>query len=103
MSPYLVLSLCAMGNICRHSIISFNFGDLLSIEARISTQFLMMSHSENEAVNAATINMFTRHFVEFERCFCSKTEHFMGNFATNIIEHVSEMELYIFLSTLEMF
>ncbi len=38
MSPYLVLSLCAIDDICHRSFISLNFMDLLSIEARISTQ-----------------------------------------------------------------
>ncbi len=42
--PYLVLSLCAIGDLCCHSFISLNFLGLLSIEARISTQLLMMSH-----------------------------------------------------------
>ncbi len=60
-----------------------------------------MSRSKNEALNAATFNMFTRHFGEFEHCFCSQTDHFMGNLGANMIEHVSEMELYIILSTLE--
>ncbi len=62
-----------------------------------------MSCSENEASNAATFNMFTGHFVEFERCFWSKTDHFMVNLGTNVIEHVSEMELYNISSTLEKF
>ncbi len=60
----------------------------------------MMSHGENEAMNAAAFNLFTVHFVKF----CSTTDHFMGNLGTNTIEHVSEMELYnIILSTLEKF
>ncbi len=63
----------------------------------------MMSRSENEAVNAATFNLLTRRFVEFERCFCSKTDHFTDNLDTNTIKYVSEMELYIILSTLENF
>ncbi len=61
----------------------------------------MMSCSENEALNAVTFNMFTRYFVEFVQCFCSKTDHFTSNLDTNTIEHVSEMELYNILSTLE--
>ncbi len=36
-------------------------------------------------------------------CFCSKAGYFTGNLGTNMIEHVSEMELYIILSTLERF
>ncbi len=32
-----------------------------------------------------------------------KTEHFIGNLAINTIEHISEMKLYIILSTLEKF
>ncbi len=63
----------------------------------------MMSHSKNEAVNADSFNLYTRHFVEFEQCFCSKTDHFTGNLGANTIEHVSEIELYIILSTLEKF
>ncbi len=43
-----------------------NFKVLLSIETRISTQLSMMSCSENEALNDAAFNLFTRHFVEFE-------------------------------------
>ncbi len=62
-----------------------------------------MSHSENQAVNAATFNLFTGHFVEFEQCFCPKTDYFTGNLGANTIKHVSEMELYIILSTLEKF
>ncbi len=54
-------------------------------------------------MNAAAFNMFTRHFVEFERCFCSNIDHFKGNLDENTIEHVSEMELYIILSILEKF
>ncbi len=50
MLPYLVLSLCAIGDIYRHSFISLNFMVLLSIEATLSTQFSMMSHGENEAI-----------------------------------------------------
>ncbi len=34
---------------------------------------------------------------------CTNTNHFTGNLGANTIEHVSEMELYIILSTLEMF
>ncbi len=57
----------------------------------------MTSHSKNEAMNAITFNMMTEHFVEFVQSFAKKT----ANLATNTIEHVSEMELYIILSTLE--
>ncbi len=67
MTSYLVLSLCVIGNICRCSFINWNFAGLLSIVAVISTQFSMMLRSDNEAVNAATFNMFTGHFGEFER------------------------------------
>ncbi len=63
----------------------------------------MMSCSKNEAVNSTAFNLFTRHFVEFEQYFCSKTDYFTGNLGANMIEHVSEVELYIFLSTLEKF
>ncbi len=58
---------------------------------------------EYEAMNAATFNLFTGHFVELGQCFCSKTYHFMDNLAANTIEHISEIELYIILSTLEKF
>ncbi len=54
-------------------------------------------------MNAATFNLLTGHFVEFEQCFCSKTDHFIGNLGANMIDHVSEMEFYIILSTLEKF
>ncbi len=77
---------------------------VLSMVPRISTQLSMMSHSENDAVNAAIFNMFTWHFIEFERCFCKKTNvHFTGNLDANMIDHVSEMELYTILLTLEKF
>ncbi len=89
----LYLSLCA---------ISLNLMGLLSIVA-ISTQFSMTSGSENESLNAVTFNMFTGHFVEFVQCFCSKTDNFKGNLSTRTIEHVSEMQLYNILSTLETF
>ncbi len=55
----------------RHSFISLNFAGLFSIETRFSTQLSMTSHSKNEAVNVATFNLFTGHFVEFKQCFCS--------------------------------
>ncbi len=61
----------------------------------------MTSCSENKAVNAAASNLYTRHFLKFEQCFCSKTDNFTGNLGANTIKHVSEMELYIILSTLE--
>ncbi len=64
------LTLCAIGDISRHSFINFNFAGLLSTTTRISTQLSMTSHGEKEAVNAAVFNLFTGHFVEFERCFC---------------------------------
>ncbi len=35
--------------------------------------------------------------------FLLKTDNVMGNLAANMIERVSEMELYIILSTLEKF
>ncbi len=54
---------CAIGDLWSRSFISLNFAGLFSIEARISTHLLMMSHGENEAVNAATFNMFTGYFV----------------------------------------
>ncbi len=103
MLPYLVLSVCAIGDIYHHSFISLNFADLFSIETRISTHFSMTSHGENEALNAVTFHLFTGHFVEFEQCFCSKTDYFTGNLGANTIKHVSEMELYIILSTLDKF
>ncbi len=85
-SLYIVLSLCAIGDIlCYLSFISLNFAGLLSRVAGISTQFSMMSCSENESLNAITINKMTRYF------------------GTNTIEHVSEMGLYITLLTLEIF
>ncbi len=102
MSPYRVLSLCATGDICCRSYISLNFAGLLSIVVRISRPLSKTSRNENdEAFNTATFNMFTEHSVEFERRFCSKTDHFMGNLGANTIEHVSEMELYNILSTFE--
>ncbi len=70
MLPYLVLSLCVIGDICCRSFISLNFVSLFSIETRSSTQLLMMSRRESEVVNAAAFNLFTGHFVGFERCFC---------------------------------
>ncbi len=63
----------------------------------------MMSCGEKEAVNAAAFNLFTGHSVEFEQCFCKINYHFMDNLRANTIEHVSEMELYNILSTLEKF
>ncbi len=63
----------------------------------------MMSHGENEAANVATFNLFSEYYVKFKQCFCSKTDHFMGNLGANTIKHVSDMELYIILSTLEKF
>ncbi len=101
MSPYLVLCLCAISDICRHSFMSLNFTGIISIAVVISTQISMMSFNKNEAVNAAICNMFTRHFVEFEWCFCSKTDYFTGNWGTNTIKHVSEMELYNILPNLD--
>ncbi len=65
----------------------------LSTEAMISTQLSMTSHGENEAMYATTFNLFTKQFVEFENCFCSKTHHFTGHLCTNSIKHVSEMKL----------
>ncbi len=62
-----------------------------------------MSDGENEALHTATFNMLTGHLVEFEQCFCSKTDYFTVNLGTNMIEHVSEIELYNILSTLEKF
>ncbi len=35
--------------------------------------------------------------------FLLKTDHFTGNLGANMIGHVSEMELYVILSTLEKF
>ncbi len=80
-----------------------NFAGLLSIVVEISTHFSMTSHSKNEDVNAATFNMMTGYFVEFEQSFYSKSDHFIVNLSTNTIEHVSEMGLYIILSTLDKF
>ncbi len=103
MSLYCMLSLCAIGNISCHSFIILNFAGLLSIVVGISTQLSMMSRNENEAFNAITFNMITEHFVEFIQCFCSKTGHFMANLGANMVKHVSEIGLYIILSTLERF
>ncbi len=99
MSPCQVLSLCVIGDICHRSFIRLNFAGQFSIE----TQLSMTSHGENEAVNAAGFSLFSGHFVKFEWCFCSKTDHFTSNLGANMIKHVSEMELYIILSTLEKF
>ncbi len=101
----LVLFPCVICDIhvCCRSFISLNFADLQSIIAGISTEFSMMSHSENEAVNATKFNMFTGHFVSFEWWFCSKTDHCTGNLGVNMIKHLSEMELYNILLTLEKF
>ncbi len=65
MSPYLVVSLCAV-------FISLKIAGLLRLEARISTQLSMMSCDENEAMNAETFNLFAGHFVEFELIFLLK-------------------------------
>ncbi len=61
----------------------------------------MMLHSENEARIHATSNMKDDFFMKFESRFWTKTYHFMANLGGNTIEHVSEMTLYIILSTLE--
>ncbi len=103
MSPCLVLYLCAIGDICDHNVITLNCAGLFSIEARISTQLSKTSHGENEVVSASAFNMFTGYFVEFEQYFCSKTYHFTCNLGANMTTHVSEVELYIILSTLEKF
>ncbi len=94
------VSLCAIADICHRSFISLNFAGLFSIAARISIQLSMTSHGENEVLNAATFNMFTRHFVDLEQCFCSKTDQFTCNLETNMINHASEMKLHTILSTL---
>ncbi len=86
-----MLSLIAIGVICRHSFISLNFTGLVNIVTGICIQFSMTSRNENEAVNAATAFAYL------------KTYHFTGNLGASIIEHVSEMELYKILSTLEKF
>ncbi len=101
MSPYLVLSLCDIVDICCHRFINWNLAGLLSIVAEISTQFSMMSCSENEAVNAPPFNMMNGHFVEFVQSICSKTDHFTAYLGTNMIEHVCKVGLYIILSTLD--
>ncbi len=91
-----------MGDICCHTfcyfhapsviyvtiVFSLNFVDLISIAAVISTQFSMMSHNENEAVNAATF-----------RCFAQKLAILWAIWP----EIQSEMALYNILSTLEKF
>ncbi len=99
LSPY------PISDICCSSFISLNFAGLFSIAARISTQLSMTSHGENEALNVATFNMFIGHFVEFERCFFFffKLTICTSNFGANRIKHVSEMELYTILSTLDKF
>ncbi len=60
----------------------------------------MMSHARH-----ATFNMMAgrqqQHFVNFENFFGKQTGHFTSNLGSNMIEHVSRMELYIILSTLE--
>ncbi len=83
--------------------ISLNFTSLLSIVAMISTQLCMMSPGEKEALNAVTFNMMTGHFVEFVQSFYSKADHVTVNLGTNTIKYVSEMGLYVILSTLETF
>ncbi len=57
----------------------------------------MVSPDENRALYDVTFNMMTGHLVEFIQKFCT------ANLGANTIEHVSEMELYIILSTLEKF
>ncbi len=102
-SPYHVLSTCAISDKCCHSFINLNFVGLLRRVAEISTQFSMMPHSESEAMNASTFNMMTGHFVEFERRFCSKPVHFTANLGAITTKNVSEMGLYIIVSTLDKF
>ncbi len=60
----------------------------------------MTSSGENETLQTCHL---PGHFVEFEQCFFSKSDHFTGNLGANMIEHISEMELYIILLTLEKF
>ncbi len=61
---------------------------------RVRHSFLM-SHSENKAFNTISFDMMTRHFLDFVHSFYSKSDHFTANLGTNMIEHVSEMGLYI--------
>ncbi len=42
-----------------HTFISLNFAGIFNIETGISTQLSMMSHDENEPVNAAVFNLLT--------------------------------------------
>ncbi len=65
-----------------------NVASLLSLAAVISTQFSMMSCSENEAVNVWSLY----------DVFVKKNWPFYGQFG-----HKSEMDLYNILSTLEKF
>ncbi len=74
-----VISVCYQRHVAV-VFITLKFMGLFSIETRIATQFSMTSRIENEAMNAAAISLFTGHFLKFERCFCSKTDHFTGQF-----------------------
>ncbi len=58
---------------------------------------------ENDTCIHATSNMKDIFFKKLECCFWFKktTDYFTGNLVGNMIEHVSEMEMYIILSTLE--
>ncbi len=49
----------------------------------------------------STFKMMAGHLVEFVRCFCSKSDNFMGNLSPNTIKYVYDQVLYIILSTLE--
>ncbi len=63
----------------------------------------MESPGKNELCKHATLKTMTRYFVKFEQCICPKSNHFKDNLDTNTIDHISELELYIILSTLEKF
>ncbi len=62
----------------------------------------MMSCSENEVCIHATSNMKDDFLWNLNTVYIFfKTDNFTANLGGNMLEHVSEMELYIILSTLE--
>ncbi len=98
-----VLFLCAIGDICCLRIISLNFAGLLQQSVLKSAQFPMMSPARTRLCTQTTFKTMTRHFVEFVWYLGWKSDHFMAHLGENSIEYVSEMEMYIILSTLEKF
>ncbi len=103
-ATYVTMSQLSIECYCQH--ISPKFWILrvyCSIVAVISTQLSMTSQGKDVAMNVIIFNMVTSHFMEIVQSRCSKTENLTANLDTNTIEYVSEMRLYIILSTLEKF